>query len=211
MCRIIAVKSESEFECGHYLREFADACKNSKEYQGHGWGCSYLSGGEWKHYKNISPIWEDDLSQFSVNSNLLIAHARSAFRNEGIAVENNMPFHDEGYVFVFNGELRGVKLNSPGRIGAEKIFNFVNRLNKNDIGTAIMRATDIIRSRSSYIRAINFIISDKLNLYVYSSFSEDPNYFTVRYSTNGKTVICSEALPLMSEVKEIPNHTLMKF
>jgi glutamine amidotransferase len=49
------------------LKKFADIARNSKEYQGHGWGCAYQDDGPdgtWKIYKNISPIWEDDLEQF---------------------------------------------------------------------------------------------------------------------------------------------------
>ena len=46
------------------------------------------------------------------------------FRNEGIAVENNMPFLSGRHGFVFNGELRGVRIAATGRIGAEKLFRF---------------------------------------------------------------------------------------
>jgi len=36
-----------------------------------------------------------------------VAHARSAFEDKDIVVENNMPFTDGERVFIFNGELRG--------------------------------------------------------------------------------------------------------
>ena len=47
---------------------------------------------------------------------------------KGIKIENNMPFTGGNYVYVFNGELRGVRIKEKGRIGAEKIFNYINRL-----------------------------------------------------------------------------------
>ncbi|HMS66381.1 MAG TPA: hypothetical protein PKD83_14150, partial [Ignavibacteria bacterium] len=105
MCRLLFVRSETEFNPKEYLEKFAKLSKESKEFQGHGWGCSYLENNEWKHYKNICPVWEDDLSQFG-KTKLITVHARSAFRDEGIVIENNMPFHDDRYIFTFNGELR---------------------------------------------------------------------------------------------------------
>ncbi len=58
----------------------------------------------------------------------LIVHARSAFQDKDIVVENNMPFYDDKYIFIFNGELNGVKIKSDGRIGAEKILILLNDL-----------------------------------------------------------------------------------
>ena len=69
----------------------------------------------------MRPIWEDDWRPPG-RTTLLLAHARSAFRDEGIRVENNMPFHDGERGFIFNGELRGVRIRERGRIGAEKVY-----------------------------------------------------------------------------------------
>ncbi len=63
MCRLLFIKSKTEFNISDHLKIFSEICKNSKEFQGHGWGCSYLVNNEWIHYKNIKPIWEDDTSQ----------------------------------------------------------------------------------------------------------------------------------------------------
>ena len=116
MCRLLYVNSKNKFSTAEFLSKFAEISKNSKEFQGHGWGCAYFQNGKWNYYKNVNPIWEDDLSQFG-DSNRLIAHARSAFKDEGIAVENNMPFYDDKYIFIFNGELKGVKIKEDGKIG----------------------------------------------------------------------------------------------
>ncbi len=195
MCRLLLAKAGLEFEIADQLQRLAYIAKHSKEFQGHGWGCAYLRDGSWTHYKNIQPIWEDDLGRFGATT-LLLAHARSAFKDEGITIENNMPFWDERYVFVFNGELRGVRITERGGIGAEKIFNFIKRFDHGDMGEALRRGTDIICKRTKYVRAMNIIIADKRNAYVASVFNEDPDYFTMHYSQNGeKIMVASEALP----------------
>ncbi|MGE5304313.1 MAG: class II glutamine amidotransferase [Alphaproteobacteria bacterium] len=208
MCRLLLVKAEREFSIGEQLQRFAFMAACSKEFQGHGWGCSYLENGAWQHYKNINPIWEDDLSGFG-ESRLLVAHARSAFKDEGIIIENNMPFHDDRYVFIFNGELRGVRIAEHGRIGAEKIFNFIKRFNHGNMHEALMRGTAIIRKRSKYIRAMNIIIAEKDRSYLASFFNEDPDYFTLHYShISGKTILASDPLPGHEHWQKVPNETV---
>lgn len=223
MCRLLLVRSDNEFIIKDYLEKFSEISRNSKEFQGHGWGCSYLSdlsdhselsdkkGNEWKHYKNISPVWVDDLSKFG-KTKLLIAHARSAFKDEGIVIENNMPFYDDRYVFVFNGELRGVKINSEGRIGAEKIFNYIKRFDKGNFFDALKKGTDIIDKKTSYIRAMNIIMCSKENVYLYSKFNEDPDYFTM-YFKNDKNTLVISSMPLkgIDSMIKIGNNSLTKF
>lgn len=210
MCRLLLVKSDSEFEIKPFLEKFSYISQNSSEYQGHGWGCVYLKNNEWIRYKNINPIWEEH--SISGKTNLFIAHARSAFRDEGISIENNMPFDDGKYVFIFNGELRGVKINAEGRIGAEKIFNYIKRFDKGNIYDAIEKGTEIIKKRTAYIRAMNFMISDKENVYVYSCFNEKPEYFTLHYKKDKELVICSDKFP-DDDYKWMPvkNNSLTKF
>ena len=191
-------------------RSYLEREGGGKEYQGHGWGCSVLSGNEWKHYRNILPVWEDDLGKFP-KTKLLVSHARSAFRDEGIEVENNMPFHDERFTFVFNGELRGVRINAEGRIGAEKIFNYIKRFYKGDMEEAIEKAVDVIRKRTKYIRAMNFIIADACKVYVCTFFSQDEKYFTLTYSAGQYLIICSEKIPSQLNPLAIPNKTLVTF
>lgn len=211
MCRLLLVKAATEFDIAEHLRGLAAISKQSKEYQGHGWGCAYLENGRWKLYKNITPIWEDDLSRFG-KSTLLVGHARSAFKDEGIVVENNMPFYDDPYVFIFNGELRGVRLSEQGRIGAEKIFNFIKRFNRGDMLAAITKGVEIIEKRSRYVRAMNIVIADKTTAYVASLFNEDPDYFTMYYShTPGALLIASDALPGERQWRKIDQRTVRAF
>ena len=208
MCRLLYVNSKNKFSCAEYLNKFAEISRNSKEFQGHGWGCAYFQNGKWNYYKNVNPIWEDDLSQFS-ESNRLIAHARSAFKDEGIVVENNMPFYNDKYIFIFNGELRGVKIKEEGKIGAEKIFNYIKRFDKDSIKDALGKGTEIIKNKSNYIRAMNIILTDERSAYVYSHFNEDEDYFTMKLKKNDNMlIVCSEKLSNENDWVPIQNNSL---
>ena len=147
--------------------------RDSREYQGHGWGCAWLEDGRWRLYHDIRPVWEDRHDRFG-ETTLLLAHARSAFRDEGIRVENNMPFADGRHVFVFNGELRGVRIREQGRIGAEKVFNYVKRFDRGDMHEALERALAVIEKRSRYVRAMNVILASAGRVHVSCRFAEDP-------------------------------------
>jgi glutamine amidotransferase len=211
MCRLLLVKSETEFSIPEELKRLAAIAERSKEYQGHGWGCAYRDKGAWRHYKNIQPIWKDDFAAFG-KTRLLLAHARSAFKDEGIAVENNMPFYDERRVFIFNGELRGVRITEQGRIGAEKIFNFIKRFDHGDLLEALKRGAEVIEKRTKYIRAMNIILADHGRAGVASLFNEDPDYFTMHWTKDqGKLIVASEPLPGIEHWEKIPSGTVREF
>ncbi len=211
MCRLLCVKAAREFSIQEQLIPFAEISRNSKEYQGHGWGCAYLEDGQWRLYKNIRPIWEDDLSQFQ-KTRLLVGHARSAFKDEGIIIENNMPFYDGRHVFVFNGELRGVKISEKGRIGAEKIFNTIKRFDRGNMLEALDKGIRVIRKRTRYVRAMNIIIAGTERVCLASLFNEDPQYFTMHYQERPDSVIiCSETIGAERTWKKIENGTIRSF
>ncbi len=208
MCRLLLVKSQTEFSISEHLNEFAVISKNCREFQGHGWGCAYLTNGSWKVYKNIKPIWEDNFEQFD-KTTLLIAHARSAFHNEGIQIDNNMPFQKNDIIFIFNGELHGVRIKEQGRIGAEKIFNFILRFHKINLIEAFKKSLDIIEKKSNYVKAMNIIMSDKKSIYLSSIFNEDADYFTMHTKnlSNG-LIICSEPYEEEQDWQKIDNNTI---
>ena len=213
MCRLLCVRSTREFALDEHLDALARIARDSKEYQGHGWGCAWREGGGWRTYHSIAPIWEDR-ARPAGRSRLLLAHARSAFRDEGICVRNNMPFFDGRRVFMFNGELRGVRIRERGRIGAEKIFNVVKRFEEDDLGEALRRATALIEKRTRYVRAMNIVIADARAIYVYSRFSEDPDYFQMhRAGPPGTLIICSAPYPHRAghEWQRIANGTVACF
>ena len=209
MCRILYVRAETPFAMPTMLAAFAEISENSTEFQGHGWGCSWQENGRWRQYHNIRPVWEDDLSGFG-SSHLMLVHARSAFRDEGIVVENNMPFTDDESVFVFNGELRGVRIQSEGRIGAEKIYNYIRRFDKGDKLAAMKKAVEIIKKRSAYVRAMNVILSDGENSCLSTNYSEDPEYFQMyQKHDDGTHLVCSRPFTGENDWSKIENNTTM--
>lgn len=206
MCRLLYIKSTEPFKPVDHLKQFAEMAKNSLEFQGHGWGCAYLLNGEWHYYKNINPIWDDTFDKIPETDTLLV-HARSAYKDEGIVIENNMPFYDDKQVFIFNGELQGVKVKSEGRIGAEKIFNYLKRFeDQNNMLESFKKGLQIIDKRTDYIKAMNIIIATKSEAFVSSLFNERNEYFTLRkFEDDHMKVVCSEPYPLIPKWEKIEN------
>jgi glutamine amidotransferase len=192
MCRLLLVSDQNGINPASHLDAFKEISRSSKEFQGHGWGCAWLDcSSQWQLHHNILPVWEDQNS--FPDTTLFLAHARSAFRDEGIVVENNMPFTDGTNIFLFNGELQGVKIRVDGRIGAEKIFNTIRRFDKGDLVEATRRAVGVINKRTRYIRAMNFFLASRDQILVYSQFGESPEYFQINSLRAGDTrIICSQ-------------------
>jgi glutamine amidotransferase len=208
MCRLLTVNSIKKFDILPYLKDFAKIAKDSKEFQGDGWGIGYEFFGKMKFYHSLKPIWEDNINRFG-KSNLIIVHARSAFNDDLKPVEHNMPFFDDKYSFIFNGELHGVKIKSEGKIGAEKIFNFIKRFDKRCLKEAIKKSNKIIENRSEYIKAMNYIITDSENIYINSYFNKDREYFTLyKKECENTSVICSERFGNDKAWQTIENKTI---
>jgi glutamine amidotransferase len=180
MCRILGIQSDDPIDLRPWIDAFALRCKESKEYQGHGWGVSWREDGRWCQYRSLKPLWEDAADV--PPTQLAIVHARSAFRNEGIVVENNMPFLEDELVFAFNGELHGVRLSVSGTTGAARLFELFRRFNRaagDDVPAALERLDALITKRTEYVRALNVVVSDGRSLFVNTRYSEDPEYFTL--------------------------------
>lgn len=208
MCRLLLVKSKKNFKVKEFLESFAHICKKSPEYQGHGWGAGFFSNNHWSTYKNISPVWEDDPGQFG-STKILLVHARSAFKNTGISVENNMPFISNRRLFIFNGELHGVKIRVEGRIGAEKIFNYINSLDHGDLLDSFSRGVKIIERRSVYVKAMNILMADGNKIYLSSLYNEQPSYFTMyKKETDQQLIVCSQMFQGETDWVPIKNKTI---
>jgi predicted glutamine amidotransferase len=211
MCRLLAVRDAESFAIPDQLRALAMIARDSREYQGDGWGCAWWDGHAWQAYRSVTPIWEDQLDRFG-RTRLLLAHARSAFRNEGIAVENNMPFIEDEAAFVFNGELRGVRLSAPGRIGADKLFHVLRQLGGARDTAALARAVDIVVRRTAYVRAMNLVIVNREVIRVVSRFSENPDYFTMHVKQDRtRLAICSDPFADDAGWRPIVNGSVLEF
>lgn len=210
MCRLLLLYCPDGVDPNPHVNAFRELSRNSREYQGHGWGGAWLDEDQrWQLYHDIRPVWEDTDPVFP-RTPLFIAHARSAFRDEGITIENNMPFSDGENVFAFNGELRGVRIRERGRIGAEKTFNYIKRFDKGDMGVAVERGVDVIQKRTQYVRAMNFILANRANVYICSLFNEEPDYFQLWETENeGVRVVCSDKYRARAyQWRDIPNRSI---
>lgn len=204
MCRLLAVRSVDAIATVDLLQPFASMARASREYQGDGWGCAWWTGERWERYRTTTPVWDDDLTRFGARHQF-VAHARSAFRNEGIEEANNMPFVDARRAFVFNGELRGVRISEEGRIGAEKLFNLFGRIDPRDRGEW-RRAVDNVTARTRYVRALNFVSATPGQFAVASVFNEDADYFTMAIRRDpGVVMIASEPLDGFGGWAPVPN------
>ena len=207
MCRLLLAHNSSGLDPAPHVEAFKALSRNSREYQGHGWGCAWLDAeGRWQMYHHINPVWED--TRAFPKTSLFLAHARSAFRDEGIMVENNMPFSDGQSVFLFNGELQGVRIKAEGRIGAEKIFNTIKRFDQGDAAAAVTRGVRVINHRTKRVRAMNFFLANNQKVQVYSQFDSEPDYFQLQQCVLGdERVVCSVRYDLGDNSwQAIPNH-----
>ncbi len=219
MCRILGIQADEPVDALPWIEAFGRQCRASKEFQGHGWGMSWQEDGIWRRYRSIVPIWEDRFEP--PPTRVLLVHARSAFRNEGIVVENNMPFLSGGLAFAFNGELRGVRLKAPGETGAARLFHLLERFTgaaDGDLLSATARLDSLITSRSEYVRALNIVASDGHSLFVNTRYSEDADYFGLHTASVGveprARLVCSERIstpdiePAWTPVPNRTTHTL---
>jgi glutamine amidotransferase len=205
MCRLLAVTSARPVDVSRHLDAFTRVCRDSREYQGHGWGCGVWRGGGWEMYRTTRPIWEDGFRPAG-EVRTFVAHARSAFREEEIALESNMPFVRGDRAFIFNGELRGVRLAMEGRTGAEKLFRYIDRRGPGTLSGSVERAMSVVRKRTARIRACNFILAEPGRFHLHSLFEGESDYFTLwlRRSEHD-LVIGSQPYPEESGWEAIPN------
>src|SRR3990167_11442589 len=128
MCRFLLCKSKQPIDPKKILGSFAKMAETSKAYdgdwQGDGWGFSWLENNKWHEYRSLKPIWKEKnkFSKFP-RSYIFSIHVRSAsFPQHKNNIEYNQPYINEFYSYVFNGLLRGVTLSLSGDIGAQKIW-----------------------------------------------------------------------------------------
>ena len=122
-----------------------------------------------------------------------------------------MPFCQDNEVFIFNGELSGVRIREQGRIGAEKIFNYTKRFAHHGALSGLNKAVDVIEKRTRYIRAMNMILATPERSMLATLYNENTDYFQMhRTVVNGLDIVCSEAYPLDETWHPIENRTIME-
>ena len=199
MCRLLLVNLKQRDDVRQYIEAFALKCRTSKEYQGDGFGIAYLDKEDkLQIVKSLKPIWAaSDIIQSIPHTTFALVHARSAFGESTIGdIDNNQPFGDENFLFAFNGNLKGVKLQVEGKIGAHKIFNFLKYKGFENISDSISEITN----KTRYVMAFNLIAVSGKNVYVhnYYGLEEDSKYFDLWISqTDNKLVISSEQIDFL--------------
>jgi predicted glutamine amidotransferase len=201
MCRILILNNKKSCDIQKDLADFALMCKNSKKWQGDGWGVARLKRKNWDIYKSQKPIWKDQKVFDNLKkSKLFIVHARgSSFKRHRGNVAHNQPFYKEKVVFAFNGFINGVRLSYkvPGRIGSEKVFNLLLRFYRKEknLKKAFQKTKKTIIENSKIIEAINIGMSDGKKIYALTYYDNDPDYFNLRYcKKENKQIICSEVI-----------------
>lgn len=202
MCRFALVRTASQEKPETLLNDFADMAQKSKaldgDWQGDGWGIAWIEKGEWKQYKSLKPVWEDQNTFHTFpKTNIFLIHARSAsFPKDKGNIEFNQPYIYKNYAFVFNGLLKGVRLAAPGRIGAEKIWNILkNNLVRFSPEEALQKTTDVLIKNTQQVNALNVGLSDGKKLYSFCYYTMHPEYYNLQMSKNGsKEIVSSEKI-----------------
>lgn len=202
MCRFLLFKSKQPQNPRAIIKSFSQMAKKSKafdgDWQGDGWGISWLEGNDWKSYKSVKPIWEDskkDTLLFS--STIFLIHARSAsFPQHKNNKEYNQPYINTKEAFVFNGLIKGVSLHLPGVIGSQKIWSLLQKkLLIMAPREALKETQRIISKNSKTVQALNMGLADSKNIYALCYYSNHKKYYSLHYSkTADISIISSEPI-----------------
>lgn len=206
MCRFIIVHSQNKIKPQKLMSSFSNIAKKSKaldgDWQGDGCGIAWVNKeGTWSLRKSLLPIWQDrNLFKDIEETNIFIAHARSASFNEQKGfIEFNEPYINKKFAFVFNGILKGVSLNPPGKIGAQKIWYLLEKeLERNEPNKALEIIKELLLKNSKEIVALNIGLATPENIYSLCYFSRNPEYYKLwSYKDKNLEVICSEEIPII--------------
>ena len=203
MCRFLLAKTPNPTNLNHLLNEFSAMAEASRtvegDRQGDGWGVSWLdSDNGWQAYHSLKAIWEDNPPNIPETTCLAI-HARSAsFASQIGHIEYNQPYINNDYVFVFNGMIKGVRLERPipGKIGAQKLnYLLMEYHQKLSLKESLKKLHHLIKTNSTEITGLNIGVTNGSDILIISDYAHNPEYFTVYQSnTNQLKMVCSEPL-----------------
>jgi predicted glutamine amidotransferase len=204
MCRFLLVKSKDSFRPEGLLKEFAAMCQRSHapdgDWQGDGWGVAWQINKTWKIHKSLSPIWEE-LYKFSTipQTNLFVVHARSAgFPQHKNNLEFNQPYLHNNLCFVFNGMIRGVKIQRvlSGKIGAQKVFSFlIEEMKAKNAKESLRKLDHAMLNNSKQVEGMNVGLVSDDNFYILCEYSIHPSYFSLQYCKDETiALVCSEKI-----------------
>lgn len=188
------------------LNDFASMCEKSRttdgDRQGDGWGAAWWDGlYGWRTRKSLAPIWEERRVFGRLPpTRLLAVHARSAsFPHQKGEISFNQPYARNGFCFVFNGSLEGVRMEQTieGDIGAQKIWNLIlERLRAGaSLATALTEVRALLYNQASSVKGLNIGIASALEMAILCDYSTEQEYFTLHHChVGGDFVVSSEPL-----------------
>ena len=193
MCRFLSVHSKNKIKPGSFLRDFSQNCQKSRapdgDWQGDGWGISWQEKGIWKLHKSLFPIWEDaNIFSSFPSSNTFAIHARSSgFPDQKGIIEYNQPYILNGWSFVFNGMVKGVRLSYQldGKIGAQKILSLLQKfLRDHQPEVALADVNKLITGNSDKIVGMNIGLMNKNKIYALCQYESNASYFGLHFYKN---------------------------
>ncbi len=203
MCRFLIVKSKKKIQPEELLKSFALACQKSiapdGELQEDGYGIAWKNDKSWQLKKSLAPIWEEqDLFERIPETNLFVAHARSAgFVKDKGNLDYNQPFIYKNLCFVFNGMIRKISLNLPleGEIGSQKLFSLIkSKLKKHKIGSALEEVKKLVLKKAKKVEGMNIGLIAGDNIYILCQYLNNQDYFSLYYFRNKNFTIVSSEL-----------------
>ncbi len=188
------------------LDDFASMCAKSRTADGDrqedGWGAAWWDDRNgWQTRKSLAPIWKEWRVLSGIPpTRLLVVHARSAsFPQQRGEILFNQPYTENGFCFVFNGSLEGVRMERAiaGEIGAQKIWNLIlERLDASvSLTTALKEIKMLLHRQAKTVRGLNIGIASAREMAILCDYSTEQEYFTVHYRrVGGDFIISSEPL-----------------
>ncbi|MEW5901909.1 MAG: hypothetical protein AB1715_10640 [Acidobacteriota bacterium] len=186
------VKAINPFPPEALLRKFSRMAERSRspdgDRHGDGWGAAWLDdAGRWRSIKSLRPIWEEhDAIRQVPASRFALVHARSSsFPQHKCVPAYIQPFLDGNYAFVFNGLLRGVSLQVPGRIGSQKIWVLLLTLLKqaedgeSSVLGSFAELYRILSKSSRRLQALNIGLCDGKHIYAGCQYESDADYYNL--------------------------------
>lgn len=204
MCRFLMVKSGKKVNPEGFLRDFALMCQKSRTLEGDrqedGWGVAWLDKNKWEIKKSLRAIWRDKKKFKKIpKTEIFVVHARSAsFSNQKGVIDYNQPYIDDGFCFVFNGEIEGVRMKEKvkGKIGAQKIWNLVrNQLKEKGPSQILEEIYKLLERKSRKVYGFNIGLAGKKKIFAFCGRNCGSGYFNLKVAKSEKIkIVCSEKI-----------------
>jgi predicted glutamine amidotransferase len=165
-----------------------------------GWGITWLNqDNRFELHKGPKPIWESRSAQNHVQnarSKLIVVHARKSLKDDA-SKKRAHPFRqvflDKEWIFAHNG---GIESPAPKKckprsdVDSERFFCYlidtmeeVNRNMVYDEKRLVIEALRHALKKAKIVTALNFIMANPRNLFVFRYHVKNPDYYNVLYLT----------------------------